>query len=419
MSFLNYLTPIPTPSSKFDTPHTRYSYKIFLITNGNPLEDQKELCCLIDQFMIINDAGLPLFDWRPSEKGSDSNLVSGFLSALNMFATGERGEQIKKLTMDPTTFIFERAGTLVFVILTQDPQFEVVIYLILTKLKEAFLAKFGELAVKFGGNLSVFSPFYAILDQILKDYGYFDYMQAMASFSSGETLRAVMFVDKTSGKVIFLRSKDYIDREKISFQSVLLLKTFERLITGTFKESPIILNLISESMRGIILKSTTNIALLAEIKHKDAQRFPVVEITDKKIQTFLKKQYVKPNSGFNDIFLLFDENGKVLAKNDNQNRLKVEKSIVDCITLIKTASNMTNQSFKEKLFTILLGTPDNIYLLSPIGSLYAFLLIPTEIVSTIKGMYEKLQNFVALEAADIAQFGVVLKIVYKLQKMFA
>ncbi len=377
------------------------------------------MCLLIDQILIINDAGLPIFDWRPSEKGSDSNLVSGFLSALNIFAAGERGEQIKKLTMDPTTFIFEREGNLVFVILTQDPQFEAVIQLILTKLKEIFLAKFGAAAAKFSGNLSVFSPFYAILEQILKDYGYFDYMQAMTSFSRGESLRAAMFVDKTSGKVLFVKSKEYLDREKLSFQSVLLLKTFERLITGVFKESPLIINLISESMRGIILKSTSNIALLAEIQHKDAHRFPNVEITDKKIQTFLKKQYVKPNLGFNDIFLLFDENGKVLAKNDNKNNLKVEKSIVDCITLVKTASNMTNQSFKEKLFAILLGTLDNIYLLSPIGNLFVLILIPQEIVSKIRGMYEKMQNFVALNLDDLAQFGVALKKVYKFQKMFA
>ncbi len=321
--------------------------------------------------------------------------------------------------MDPTTYIFERESDLVFVILTQDPQFEAIIYLILSRLKEVFLANFKEDAVNFKGNLAVFAPFISMLENILRDYGYFDYMQAMTSFSKDESLRGTMFVDKTSGKVLFLKSKEYMDREKLSFQSVLLLKTFERLITGTFNETPIILNVISESLRGIILKSTAYIALLAEIQHKDAQRFPVIEITEKKIQTFLKKQYVKPNLGYNDVFLLFDENGKVLAKNDNQNRLRSEKSIVDCITLVKTASNMTNQSFKEKLFSLLLGTSYNIYLLCPIGSLYGLILLPTEIVSSIKGMYEKLQNFVALNAEDKVQYGLALKKVYKFQRVFA
>ena len=97
---------------------------------------------MIDQILIMTDAGLSLFNWNPEGNSSDSNLISGFLTALNVFAAGERGEQIRKITMDPTTFLFDRVGDLLFVILTKDPEFEKVIAIILAEIQQQFLATF-------------------------------------------------------------------------------------------------------------------------------------------------------------------------------------------------------------------------------------------------------------------------------------
>ena len=54
---------------------------------------------MIDDLLIINDTGQLLFSWHPegSPTENQDDLISGFFSALNTFATFERGEDLKFL----------------------------------------------------------------------------------------------------------------------------------------------------------------------------------------------------------------------------------------------------------------------------------------------------------------------------------
>ena len=81
---------------------------------------------LIDDLLIINESGALLFNWHPEaniDEGKD-DLLSVFLTALNSFASVERGEDIKVLKLKETTIIFEKFDdfyqNLTFVVTTKN-----------------------------------------------------------------------------------------------------------------------------------------------------------------------------------------------------------------------------------------------------------------------------------------------------------
>ncbi len=80
----------------------------------------------MDDLFIINGAGLLLYNWhlKKGEGATDDILISGFLAALNSFATIERGEDIKSLKLKETIIIFERFNDfeqkLTFVVTTKN-----------------------------------------------------------------------------------------------------------------------------------------------------------------------------------------------------------------------------------------------------------------------------------------------------------
>jgi hypothetical protein len=374
---------------------------------------------MIDQILIMTDSGLPLFDWTPNNDGADSNLVSGFLTALNLFAEGERGEQIRKITMDPTTFIFQREQNQIFVILTKDPEFEKIILLILTEIKERFLDAYSEAAQNFNGNVEQFTSFKDTVDQILHDYGYFDYLQAQDSFQADDSLRGVIFIDNTTGKPIYVKAKEYLDSEKLGFQSVILQKTFDRMVRGILHEEPVILNVISESMRAIIIKHTEKNSLVAEIQHENTAGFPHITISDKTLRAVLKKQPREIIAKIQNPFVIFDENGKVLWSSDEVNRVIIKQSIADCITIGKTSINIINQLFKEQLLVTILATEEKIYLITPLLRHFALISFTYPDMGSLRKMVAKLVEIKAFDTEDMNEFGKVLKAAFNLKKFFA
>ncbi|MFX1494894.1 MAG: hypothetical protein ACFFBZ_11480 [Promethearchaeota archaeon] len=65
---------------------------------------------MIGDLLIINDTGALLYHWHPEshKKEDKADLLSGFLTAIDNFATVERGEDIKSLKLRETTIIFEK-----------------------------------------------------------------------------------------------------------------------------------------------------------------------------------------------------------------------------------------------------------------------------------------------------------------------
>ena len=197
-------------------------------------------------------------------------------------------------------------------------------------------------------------------------------MRARVSFKENLSFRGILFVDNATGKPLYVKAKEYLDREKLGFQSVILQKAFDRVIGGIFQENPVILTVISEKMRGIIIKKAEKNTLVVEIQHENAEGFPPIEISPKTLANVIK-QPQKFLSQIEDPLLIMDEKGKIAWENDPQERLRGSQSTADCITIMKTATNIDTQIFKEKLSCILLITQEHLFVLFPILNFIIFI----------------------------------------------
>ena len=83
---------------------------------------------MVEDLLIINDSDLLLFGWHPEGvSGVDQdNLISDFFTALNSFATFEKGEDLKAIMLRETRIIFKTTKNEVIFISYKYPldQFE-------------------------------------------------------------------------------------------------------------------------------------------------------------------------------------------------------------------------------------------------------------------------------------------------------
>ncbi|HMF33326.1 MAG TPA: hypothetical protein VKK79_18010 [Candidatus Lokiarchaeia archaeon] len=204
----------------------------------------------------------------------------------------------------------------------------------------------------------------------------------------------------------------------MGFPSITLSKTAQRMIQGTFQEELEIINVISNTMRVIALKTAPKMTFLAEIQHGDTQGFSPIEISEKKMQTILKKQGNKLFLEESHPFIMFDMNGKILLSNVSNDLLLQQKSPMDCITLLKTGENAITQIFKEKFFAVLLCTFDHLYLVFSVGKDCVLMLFSHTDSPELNDMVEKLRKFVPFEEKEKREMGKVLRAVHSFQKRF-
>ncbi len=373
---------------------------------------------MINQFIIINAAGLPLFNWELEDKQAEGSMISGFLTAMDTFAKGEKGESIRKITLDPTTFIFERAEELIFVILTSDPENEQLISLFLGEAKATFLKNFLEAAQTFSGNLSIFKPFNGMLEQILTKYGYFDYVRVKKVFETDEMLKAILFLKKDTGEILYIKAKEYLDRNALSFQTTILLNSIDRVITKGLNEKPLISILISQKSRCLLVKTTEKIVIIQEKVHPSSLNVAEVKINEKRIKNTLKKPE-KLMFESKEIFLFFDQMGKNIVSNDRVGQFGGDNLPPDCITLVNTSKNIIEQIYRERFFSILLFTESKLYSAFPILNYYTFLEIGIENAAAFKAFSEKLNKCDVVEAEDVHGLNHIIEVINKFKAFFS
>jgi len=320
---------------------------------------------VIDQILIINHAGLSLYSWSPNNENRDSTLISGFLTALNMFAVGDRGEEIQKINLNPTTFIFDRAQDLIFVMLTKNPDLENILKIILKAMKVRFLELHSESIKNFNGELNIFAGFTKELEIILQRYGYFDYQRVSREFANTNTIESVVYMDKLSGDLLYIKSKGYLDRKTIGFQTLILIKTAERILS-TFQESLSSLVVVTDSPRCLIVNTTEKIILFHELKTLAKDVLNLKPITEKKINALIKKPGKLVFETL-DPFVIMNQQGTIAVTNDKQDRLKKHEIYADCVTLSNNANNIARQMYKEQVYSIII-----------IGKCMSFIAFPLE-----------------------------------------
>lgn len=331
---------------------------------------------MIDKILIMNDSGLSLYEWNPSGEEQDSQLLSGFLMALNAFAQHDRGEQIKKITLDPTTFVFSRGRGLIFTILTKDPEYEKVIMLIIEELRERFIGSFGGTISDFRGDVTHFRSFDKTVNEILESYGYFEYERVGNLFNSDASIRSILILNKENGEPLYVKAKEYIDRKALSYQAPIVTKSAQRLVTESLGQVLVDINMISQKMRSLLFRSTASIQLIEEVNLSSTEgASPVVTSEKKVIKTLNSPEKLQSVA---DPFVIFDRSGKIAYSGFKSRPVDLSHVVVNSVTAYESSKNVFQQVFKEPVWMSMLSSKDSSYALFEVGGYITLLQIKSE-----------------------------------------
>lgn len=220
---------------------------------------------MIEDLLIINESGALLYNWHP--KGFVSNgkedLLSGFLTAINSFATVERGEDIKSLKLRETQIIFERYNELfqklTFVVTTKNGELIELLHAVLHELMEKFPKLFHDsLDKEFNGLVTQFRKFDSYMEEIIKSYGLDILVNTVEQVDKGGTLKAVIYLEPKGGNIFYIHAKHYVNKEKISFLIPLIMNSAKLLYN----------NNLHDDLNWVLLNTIHNENLLVELREK-------------------------------------------------------------------------------------------------------------------------------------------------------
>ncbi|MFX1444702.1 MAG: hypothetical protein ACFFHV_14915, partial [Promethearchaeota archaeon] len=192
---------------------------------------------MIEDLLIINDSGLLLFGWHPEGvSGEDQdNLISGFFTALNSFATFERGEDLKSIKLRESTIIFEKYEKLfqklIFIITTKNDKMIGLLHSIVHVIMDSFVDLYNkELDREFDGSVASFRNFSGIFNQILNDFGMDLIQYDIVRIDDKDILKAFILLNPLDGNVLYIYAKQYVNKEDISFLVPLMINTGKMLV---------------------------------------------------------------------------------------------------------------------------------------------------------------------------------------------
>jgi hypothetical protein len=220
---------------------------------------------MIDGILIINDSGALLYNWHPKNYEGDAkdDLFSGFLTAINSFATVERGEDIKSLKLKETRLIFEKYDELfqklTIVITTKNEELlellHAVIHDIMDKFTELYLDSLNK---EFNGAVAQFQIFDNHVKKIIKSHGLDVLDDSLREIDDLSTLKAIMFLEPKGGNVYYIHAKQYVNKEKISFLIPLIWISSKLLYQ----------NNLNEQLRWVFLNTVRSEILVVEPRDK-------------------------------------------------------------------------------------------------------------------------------------------------------
>ena len=217
----------------------------------------------MEDLIILNDAGVALFTWHAEGIKTDDDLISGFLSAINTFATMERGEDIKKLKLKETTLLFEKFEEyfqkLTFVMTSKLEGLTELLHAVIHDIMDRFTLMFKDsLEREFNGYVGHYEPFKEELEEIFHSYGVKEIQELIRTVDEEGHLKSIVFLDPKSGHFLYVHAKQYINKEKISFLTPLLVNAAKLLYNQN----------LNENINWITLSSVRNDALRIEIREK-------------------------------------------------------------------------------------------------------------------------------------------------------
>ncbi|MFX1311501.1 MAG: hypothetical protein ACFFHD_02670 [Promethearchaeota archaeon] len=219
----------------------------------------------MDDLFIINESGQLLYSWHSEHitKTSDDDLISGFLTALNNFASVERGEDIKALKLKETNIIFEKwsdyVQKLTFVVTSKNEELIELLHSIVHDIMEHFTKRFKEpLNKEFNGEVSKFTSFNKDLKEILFAHGLDTIIGSLQQINEGGIFKSIIFLEPKAGHVFYIYAKQFVNKEKLSFLIPLIVNSAQFLYQ----------NNLNEKLKWILLTTIRNENILVEIRKK-------------------------------------------------------------------------------------------------------------------------------------------------------
>lgn len=251
---------------------------------------------MINDLFIINEGGQLIYSWHPGGKeNSQDDLVSGFLTALNNFASIERGEDIKSMRLKETTMTFEKMDDftqkLTFVATTKNEELIELLHAIIHEIMDKFSEKFEKiLNHEFDGDISRFEIFDKDVKKIFHRFGIEQLQQNINLINEKGILKSITYLDPKEGNIYYIYAKHYVNKEKITFIVPLIINSANLL----YKRN------LDQEVRWILLNTVRNEVMLVEIRE----------------EILLVKQYILEEN-FEDNFLkleFFKDQGKDIKK---------------------------------------------------------------------------------------------------------
>ncbi len=320
---------------------------------------------MIEDLLIINDSGLLLFGWHPEEAtGEDQdNLISGFFTALNSFATFEKGEDLKSIKLRESTIIFEKYEKLfqklVFIITTKNEQMITLLHSIVHVIMDSFIDNYTEeLDKEFDGSVSTFRDFTEIISQILSDFGMDLILHDIARIDDKDILKAFILLNPLDGNILFIHAKQYINKEDISFL-VPLMKNTGQMVAHISNENLNIITLttIKNEHLELIFRERVVVVRFYVIDKKSDDHLLVLDFIKNKEKLLKKSKKVEKmlgniHWGSNIRSVIFiDLLGNILFSKVMENASYFLKNTTEIISFISSCKKASETIFNKDMFS--------------------------------------------------------------------
>jgi hypothetical protein len=325
---------------------------------------------MIDDLLIINESGALLFNWHPEEVVSDGqdDLLSGFLTAIDSFATFERGEDIKSLKLKETSIIFEKFDKfnqkLTFVVTTKTESLIELLHAFIHEIMEEFTHEFDSVLNKdFNGEVTHFQRFKQNVDKIIRSLGLDVLNGCIEEVDMMSNLKSVIYLEPKGGTLYFVYAKQYINREKISFLIPLVMNSARLLYQNNLNEPLhwIILNTVKnesitvEKREKILIISQYVLPNTIEEEFLSLEFFKNKEKYVKKPKKLIPKfELIKWDSDVKQIYLV-DLVGKILYSKVFDESFDCTDYIPETIGFLTSTKKTSEEVFNRILFNSAIG----------------------------------------------------------------
>ncbi len=355
---------------------------------------------MIEQILVMSNSGLPLFEWsykslqnskvngsEDDTNSSEGNLLSGFFSALNMFAEGQKGERIKEITLKETTFIFQQEAEMTFIISSKDKTVITLMKLLLEDIRKEFLIMYPTSGTTFNGYVKQFDPFKLKLQEIFNTYNYMQLVNYSGEFFELRNIKSIFLVDRINGDPIFTKAQHYSDREILTFQIEIVLKAANRLLKNFHDKNIDHIVTLSKEFRSLVIRPTEKTILIIEGETAKPINNVPNPIPLKKIQKRIRSpgKLLFEN---NEQFFIIDPTGKIKVTNLTGVDSKAIELGFDMIPIRTAIEKILSSIYRDSLFNMIIVGENNDYLQFNLDEYTAIIVISQEKCGTVDDLID-------------------------------